>query len=656
MRQHFPKRGSCQIQLKMKLATIATSIARKLHLICGSMGSPYKSDALSYYNGAFLIFQILHSAFHCQAWRTRLGFFEINEGVFMKVLVALASLLYLPSMFANQIDWVENQVLERGRESVPVSAPPREFFSMNTLYLRNKIIVHIGHDLINQSYVVIPSPNVVKVERINEKTKRVKIQQYFPDLQEEILSKYNISANKLHYLYIQSYEIYDQDAKFLDKITIPEGIQYRPPEFYTIEVPADVSVLSFIFGFGGRTAWADAGVSADLQGVYRELRRLGIDRNSSLKLDVEASSGVDAAEVFSSEENTEISQVLSDFQHIVVWGRMTEKHELVEKLLDLQNFDSVQIDLAKAAEDLKKYPHIFGDPLNPKFQSVLKKMSAERLTEKEYSSDSSASAKLGIAKIFSGEGSGSKKKSSRMKNLVKFNLEGDFYVPKSLDFAVRSANSFSMMKTLVFQAYDRLEESHFRLGTGVSLDPVSMGPALSILSNSISEKTPERKEFNFKCPENTMLGGMSSERIGKFDRSFQHECRELGYYDIPLQKEECKQSLFVNGQSKNFSFSCEGDSFLSGQKAKYLNGDRAYAFECCSLKKDSISFKKETCTWTEWKNVMHSSFSHSCPEKSLLSGVETQYLPFIRQVKKKQSTLISLGDRKYRYLCCEYGS
>ncbi len=581
----------------------------------------------------------------------------------MKALLAL-SLLWLSTspLLANDMYWIEPtpEDIEGLSTDLPTpSSPPREFFSMNTLYLRNKIIVHIGHDLINQSYVVLPSPNIMKVERLNADHRRITVQQYFPDLQEKILSNYSIAANKLHFLYIKNYEIYDQDGVLLEKITIPPGIQYRPPQFYSFEVGKNVKMLSFVFGFVGRTAWSDSGISSDLQGIYRDLREIGVDRASSLKIDIAPGVGVKTYEILTSKENQKLGQILSDFQHIVAWGRMTQKDDLISKIIDLKSFDTVHIDLAKGVEDLKKYPHIFGDPLDPKFQTIIKKLSSEKLTDKEFTSDKSATVKLGIGKLFSGEGGGSSKKSSRMKEVIKFDIEGDLYVPKSLDFVVRTNDSFDLMKTLVFQAYDHLEESYFRLGTGVSLSPVDDGPTFTTKANSLSAGSGERTAVDYSCPEKTILAGIKSTRVGKNDRSFQHECREIAYFENALQKTECKASSDLNGQAQNFTYQCSDNQFLNGQRSSFLNGDRAFAYQCCGLASDGLAVKRKQCTWSGWLNGYGGAVGFSCPAETALAGVQTEYLPFPqrhqRHYRRYAKLFTALGDRRYNYLCCAYG-
>lgn len=349
------------------------------------------------------------------------------------------------------------------------TSPPREYFSLNTLFLDNNVMVHVGYDIINQNYVVMPSPNVKSIVKLGDKL-HINIQQYFPELENKILSTYKIPASKLSYLYITGYEIYDQSGALLERIMLPENTQYRPPQYYSIEVPNTTKMLSFVFTFNGRTAWSDTGINTDLQGLYRNLNEINIDRNSAIHIDVKPNSEINAYEVLTSNENQQLQQLLSEFHHIVVWGRMAQKEELINKIIDLKNFEAIDIELAKGVEDLRKYPQIFGDPLNPKWQSVINHISSERLNESEMNTDGKVSAKLGLGDFFSFGGSASSKRNSRLKEMVKFNIDGNIYIPKSLHFVTRKFDSFELIKDLVFQAYDRLEEASFKIGVGMSLD------------------------------------------------------------------------------------------------------------------------------------------------------------------------------------------
>lgn len=379
------------------------------------------------------------------------------------------------------ITWIEGQKgLSHTKLAVgnALTPPPREYFSLNTLYLGRDSLVQVGHDLINQNYVVMPSPNIVRMEKVGDKV-RVTVQQYFPELENKIFSSYNISPDKLSFLYITSYEVYDQDGNLVDRIVMPEGSQYRPPQFYHLELSDKVKILSFVFGFTGRSAWSDSGINTDLQGVYRSLTDIGVNRDAAIHLEINPGNGLKTYEVLTSNENVKLQEVLSEFHHIVVWGRLAQKEELIEKIIDLKNFEQIDIDFARGIEDLKKYPKIFGDPLDPKWQSVINHISSERLTENEVNSESGVSAKLKLGSFFGGGGSSSHKRNTRLKEMVKFDVQGNIYIPKSLHFVVRANESLEIVKNLVFQAYDHLEEANFKIGVGVSLDTDSLTRAKS---------------------------------------------------------------------------------------------------------------------------------------------------------------------------------
>ncbi len=376
------------------------------------------------------------------------------------------------SLQAKELVWLapDDSIKMKGADQkyTPTS-PPREYFSLNTLFLDNNVMVHVGYDIINQNYVVMPSPNVKKIVKNGDKL-HINIQQYFPELENKILSTYKIPASKLSYLYITGYEVYDQNGALLERITLPEGTQYRPPQFYSVDVPNTTKMLSFIFTFNGRTAWSDTGINTDLQGLYRNLAEISVDRHSSIHIDVKPTNEIKAYEVLTSNENQQLQQLLSEFHHIVVWGRMAQKEELISKIIDLKNFEAIDIELAKGVEDLRKHPQIFGDPLDSKWQSVINHISSERLNESEVNTDGKVSAKLGLGDFFSFGGEASSKRNSRLKEMVKFNIDGNIYIPKSLQFATRKSESFELIKDLVFQAYDQLQEATFKIGVGMSLD------------------------------------------------------------------------------------------------------------------------------------------------------------------------------------------
>lgn len=546
-----------------------------------------------------------------------------------------------------------------GTLSTSPSSPPREYFSLNTLYLGDRTVVHVGHDLINQNYVVFPSPNVQSIEKLagGEKV-RVSLQQYFPELESRIMKSYNITAEKLHYLYITSYQIFDQNGNLLEQIKIPNGVEYRPPSFYQIEVDKSVKLLTFVFGFTGRTGWADSGISTDLQGLYREIRDIDVNGDSAIHMELKAGSELKAYEVLTSAEDSRIIKILSSLHFIVAWGRMAEREDLISQIASLKKSEEINIDLSKGVEDLRKYPLVFGDPVDPKWHSVIKKISSEKLTEKDLKTEGSAGAKLGLGSFFSFDGSASKKRDSRMKDMVKFELEGEFYVPKSIKFSLRANHSFTMINDLVFQAYSHFEEAYFRIGTGVALDEgpskPKTTPVVTITSSTLSSETPAGAPVVFQCPPGGVLSGFKNKMIPKtMTRGFQHECRQLGALDAPLTTVSCQESPGVFPVRSAINFSCPTDSFLVGEKSTVVphQQDRTHSYSCCSLATNpataSFSLKKKECKWSSWLNGYGGQVSYSCPSGTLMGGIQSEVVPHPRHSK--------VIDRRYQYECCSYG-
>jgi hypothetical protein len=537
------------------------------------------------------------------------------------------------------------------------SSPPREYFSLNTLYLGEHTLVHVGHDLINQNYVVFPSPNVQSIEKCEGDKVRVNLQQYFPEFESKIIKSYNITAEKLHYLYITSYEIFDQNGKLLEQIKIPSGVEYRPPSFYQIEVDKSVKLLTFVFGFTGRTGWSDSGISTDLQGLYREIRDIDVNGDSAIHMELKAGTGLKAYEVLTSAEDSKISKILSSLHFIVAWGRMAEREDLMSQIASLKKSEEINIDLSKGVEDLRKYPLVFGDPVDPKWHSVIKKISSEKLTEKDIKTEGSAGAKLGLGSFFNFDGSASKKKDSRMKDMVKFEMEGEFYVPKSIKFSLRANNTFTMINDLVFQAYSHFEEAYFRIGTGVALEegPVKPRtvPPVTVASSTLSPETAAGAPIHFQCASGGVLSGFKNRMIPQtLTRGFQHECRQLSALDAPLTTVSCQENPNVFQVRTPVNFSCPADQFLAGEKSAVVlhQQDRTHAYSCCSLATNaaasSLPLKKKACNWSTWLNGYGGQVSYSCPAGTLMGGIRSEVVQHPRHKK--------IIDRRYQYECCSY--
>ena len=545
------------------------------------------------------------------------------------------------------------------------SSPPREYFSLNTLYLNERISIHIGHDLINQNYVVFPSPNVQSIEKLAQGKRKIFFQQYFPKLEPRIVKSYNINPEKLHYLYITGYKVYDQKGRCVDEITIPPGVSYHPPAFYDLTVDSDVKLLTFVFSFVGRTGWSDSGISTDLRGLYTEMRELDIDGSGSIHLETNPGVGVKAYEVLTSDENTKISKILNSLHFIVAWGRMAEREDLISKIGSLKLSEEINIDLSKGVEDLRKYPLVFGDPLDPKWHSVIKKLGSEKLTEREFKTESSGSAKLGLKDFFSFDGSKSAKRESRFKEIIKFDLEGEFYVPKSLKFHIRANHTFTMVNDLVFQAYSHFEEAEYKIGAGVALDegkPANPNPQpVSVGSNTWSEETKDMAPADFTCAPGWVLGGLSSRVIGRAgSRVSKFECRQLVSQGIPLVQTSCDSPTAMSVASSAAQTSCGTDSFLVGEKSAASRpfGLRGYSHTCCKLGgTDEVSgatlpLKKKACVWSPWLNSFGVPVNYSCPSGTLLSGVKSEP---VHPEPRHHHRPLPILDRKFQVECCSFG-
>jgi hypothetical protein len=526
------------------------------------------------------------------------------------------------------------------------SSPPREYFSVNTFTIDTKSFVHIGHDLVNQNYVIFPSPSVEHIERVSADKRRVFLRLYYPEAEAKILATYNIQPSKLLYLSITSLQLFDQAGKLVDENIIPPGVNYRPPQTYQLEVNNEVKLLNFVVGFTGRTAWSDSGISSDLQGLYREFEDIGIDRNASLELRVAPGSSVSAYEVYASQENQRIAKILSSLQLVVAWGRMAGKEDLINQIANLKNFQEVSLDLSKGAEDLKKYPHLFGNPVDAKYTSVIKKLASEKLSEQEMTSEDSFSAKVGFGGFFSAEGGASSKRVKRFKDMIKFDVEGEFYVPKALKFTLRAKNSFELINRVVFHAYDHLEETQYFMGTGVQLKEFNQGKPLSLAKSYLSPFTLGGTSIDYRCNPGSALSGLrSSYSRTTFDNEYQFECRKLYFYQEPIETGTCTQTAALGAKRTNVVFECAGDSFLTGIKSDYViaDKDRVSSFSCCSLETPlQVPLKKGACQWSGWLNNYETAAAYSCPIGTIQSGLRSEV----------DATGTYFG-RKFNIACCE---
>ena len=526
-----------------------------------------------------------------------------------------------------------------------VSSPPKEYFSINTVFLRNKYLVHMGKDLINGNYVVMPSPNIISVESRPKQKKSIQIQQYYPDLEANLMELFALTPSQIHYLYISSYRVIDQYGEEVETIYIPSNVHYRPPMTMTFEVDEKVRVLSFIYSFTSRTAWADSGIGSDLTSIYRDLREMAIDRDARLYLQIDPESSSEIYEVYNSKESQKINQILSELHQVIIWGDMPNREEVLKELLDLKTFQFVSIDLKNLAEDLAKYPHLFGNPTDPRWLSKFEKISAEKFREEEITNESSGSLSLGVKDLFDFGGSSSNKTHNRLKEIFQFEMEGEFYVPKSINFSLRADNSLTLLKTLTFQAYKNLEEKEYFLGVGLEVKKsedasVSFSPIL---------KTEWLNKFDhpvsFSCPKNQIMTGVKSRHNNSAeDRIFGFECSLGQLFDKAIKTKECTQHKNVNTYDKPVKFSCPENQVLTGESSKHSSRaeDRIFSYDCCKVEHPYVELKVDQCFTSPWVNGFDAFFHYRCPQNMVMQGVESYHSS-------------SQEDRRFRYKCCPIG-
>jgi hypothetical protein len=562
--------------------------------------------------------------------------------------------------YAEGLYWMDQQEGSISTERAEsAGAPPVEYFSLHALYLQNSITVQIGKDLINQAYVVFPSPHITQVEKIEAEQRRITLQQYFPELEPVIVSSYGIQKNKIHYLYLTSYEIFDQEGNLLERISIAPGVNYRPPQFYQLVIGPKVKMLSFVVGFNGRSGWAQSGVSSDLQGIFRDLREMDIDRDSSLQLQVNAGSGMKTFDVVTSRENQHIQNMLANFHFVLAWGKMADKEDLISQILTLKTFQEVSIDLSKGAEDLQKYPLIFGNPVDPKWTSVIKKLGSEKLSESEINDESSVSGKFDLGKVFSFGGSSSKKRTARLKEMVNFNLEGEMYVPKSLHFTLRAQNSFDLFNSMIFKAHQQLDEANFRIGYGVAVHenkaPLPIRPALKAEAAPLSAPSAPYGPVQYACSPGAAITAFKSWIHSPFSgRVFQLGCTQLLADQLPMKFAACHTAANVNALHAPVNITCPDNSFLVKENSSQSpRQDRIFSYGCCSIadRTDKV-YQRGSCQLSPWFNEPKPGIQrtkrpidYTCPTGTLAAGVKSETIHVNRGL---------FVDRKYQYTCCSY--
>ena len=392
----------------------------------------------------------------------------------MKFLSRLGLLVYCSQVIAAPLHM---DLTNRGSpdllaiDSQPaVEAPPREFFAVGGFHLDANTFINVGHDVINNTYVILPSPNIVDVDiDLTGLTKTVRVQLYFEAAEQAIAERYNVTPNQIRYLFVSRFAVQDLSRGRIFTVPIAPGASYRPPQFVDLKVGITSQQVSFDFDFVGRGSWSESGVSSEVSAIARDLRDLNVDSNARLVINAQPGAGVEAFEAYTSRENSELERVIQSLSNVIVWGDMSDKDRILDKLLSLQDYQRIHLDLTEGIAQLAKYPELFGSPPSAEWVSVINKLASSKLTEKEWEEETSGNGKIGVTGLFGIEGGGSSRKKERFKQMITFDVEGEFYVPRSMDFVIRSHSSYSILQSLVFQTFRSLKEARYQISLGLFL-------------------------------------------------------------------------------------------------------------------------------------------------------------------------------------------
>ena len=434
----------------------------------------------------------------------------------------------------------------------------------------------------------------------------------------------------------------DQYGQEVESIHIPDYVHYRPPVTLSFEVPEETRVLSFIFSFTSRTAWADSGVGSDLSSIYRDLREMNIDRDARLFLKIDPEATSEIYEVYNSTESQKINQILSELHQVIVWGDMPNREDIIKELLDLKTFQFVSVDLRNLSSELSKYPHLFGNPVDPRWVSKFEKISALKFREEEITNESSGSLSIGLKDVFDFGGSSSSKTHERLKEIFQFEMEGEFYVPKAIKFSLRADNSLTMLKTLTFQAYSNLQEKQYFLGVGLELKNSEEASVELTLGEKTKWVNAYDKPVNFTCPEGQALTGVTSRHSNSSeDRIFSYECSSGKIFDEKLSFSSCSEHKNVNHFDRPVDFSCPDGKVLVGESSHHNSGaeDRRFSYTCCQPEHPFVDLELNQCSISPWVNNMDAYFHFKCPKDMALKGVKSHHQGGVE-------------DRRFRYECC----
>ncbi|KAK6986887.1 dermatopontin [Biomphalaria glabrata] len=140
------------------------------------------------------------------------------------------------------------------------------------------------------------------------------------------------------------------------------------------------------------------------------------------------------------------------------------------------------------------------------------------------------------------------------------------------------------------------------------------------------------KPFNFNCPTGQILSFVSSINDNYYeDRRWELFCRTVGY------TKDCVKSDYVNTFDNPVTFTCPGDSVITGIESYHDNHyeDRRYRFQCCTVSKRVPS----DCYTTDYVNDWDGKLTLFVPEGQGIKGAMSEHNNYYE-------------DRRWRFTLC----
>jgi hypothetical protein len=376
--------------------------------------------------------------------------------------VFISFLFFIPFLVQSEVKNFYHAKNLNNSEKLTNSVP-REYFSMLLMNM-NDYPVQVGHDEINNHYVILPSPKILQLNAHGPDKKFVIMSLYPQGVAEFVKTKF--PSQTVNHLFVETLTIYNEKQEIMKQMMIPEGVSVLPPQYLEFYVPMDTTDLTLVYTFVGRSGWSDFGAATDAKGLYEEIRKLNINSNSKLTIDIQEESGhVEGFEAYTADENNVIERSQSFFQSFVLWGEIPDR--IFKLLEDLRYKQNINIDFNQIVESLNKYPELFTDMT--KWQTVLTNMSKEHYTESELGDKFSASVDFSLGSLFGFKGEGSTERIERSKKMMKLNLEGQIYIPKGINFVLRKKHTMDFLQGALIRSYKELSEKKFKLGSSIPL-------------------------------------------------------------------------------------------------------------------------------------------------------------------------------------------